>query len=191
MEKRNWLKKAKIRLLRKTSKNTRCDIDVSVIQSSLETINKQLESLTSLSQNMECVETFTKERLAVKSRDNLRIENLKKIFRLAYGNLKFASEALSNDNTSEMLASFHRRLSFMKNSIEKILNDEGVRPIIPSLNDEISESEHRIVQTIKAESPESLPGHIAECLEIGFAVQGVITPAEVMVFASIPEADNK
>ena len=191
MEKRNWLKKAKIRLLRKTSKNTRCDIDLSAIQSSLETINKQLESLTSLSQSMECVETFTKERLAAKSRDNLRIENLKKIFRLAYGNLKFASEALSNDNTSEMLASFHRRLSFMKNSIEKILNDEGVRPIVPSLNDEISESEHRIVQTIKAESPESLPGHIAECLEIGFAVQGVITPAEVMVFASIPEADNK
>lgn len=185
MNKKKWLKKAKLRLPRKA-----CGNDVASIQSSLETINARLDDLAAISKGLGCLEEITKERLAAKARDNLRIEGLKKLFRLACGNHKFVSMVEVDECIHETLASIQRRLEFMANSIGKLLNDEGVRPIVPSRNDALSESEHRIVQTIASYGPECLPGHVAECLEIGFAVQGVITPAEVTAFASSPESGD-
>ena len=190
MKKREHLKKARLRLKREARFNAALDSHACSIKSSLESINAQLESLPSLSKGLEYLDEFAKERLASKSRDNLRIEGLKKIYRLACGNLKFVSDIKVDEHIYETLASIQRRISFLMNSVGKILNDEGVRPIAPSMNDELSESEHRIVQAITPCSPECLPGHIAECLEIGFAVQGIITPAEVTVFASAPESDD-
>ncbi len=184
MKNSNPKKKKWLHIMRNGHNKLAGDSPVDTIQHSLEAINAQLGNLTSLAKSMECLETFTKERLEAKSRDNLRLESLKKLFRLACGNLKFASEILANDNTSETFASLQRRMLFMKNTVEKLLNDEGVRPIVPSQNDPVSESEHRIVQTVAPDHPECMSGHIAECLEIGFAVHGVVTPAEVTVFAS-------
>ena len=190
MKKRHRMKKARLRLMRDARLNAALDTRVGGIQSSLESINVQLKSLSDLSKGLGCIDEFSKERLATRSRDNLRFEGLKKLYRLACGNLKFVSGIEVDECIYETLASIQRRISFLMNSIGKLLNDEGVRPIVPSRNDEISESEHRIVQTIAPCSPECLPGHIAECLEIGFAVQGIITPAEVTVFASAPESDD-
>lgn len=190
MKKRNRMKKARLRLMREARLNAALETHVEGIQSSLESINTQIESLSALSKGLGCMDEFSKERLTSRARDNLRIEGLKKLYRLACGNLKFVSGIEVDECIYETLASIQRRISFLVNSIGKLLNDEGVRPIVPSRNDEISESEHRIVQTIAPSSPKCLPGHIAECLEIGFAVQGIITPAEVTVFASAPESDD-
>lgn len=193
MKKRKLRKRANFRIIRSVRENTarRCPADS--IQS-FEAISEQLGRLESLAKGLECLEEFSRERLEAKSRNNLRIEGLKKIFRLACGNLKFVAKAelADGDGIREMIASIQRRLSYMKDSIGKLLNDEGARPIVPLMNDAVLESEHRIVQTIAPYSPECQPGRIAECLEIGFAVHGIITPAEVTVFASRTEAcDNK
>lgn len=192
MKKRIRLKKARLRLMREARFNAALDSHAGSIQSSLEAINAQLGNLATLSKGLECLDTFAKERLAANSRDNLRVESLKKLFRLAYGNLKFVSMVEVDENICETLASIQRRMTFLKNTIEKLLNDEGIRPIAPSTNDAVSESEHRIIQMVAHDSPECQPGCIAECLEIGFAVHGITTPAEVTVFASDPESnDNK
>ena len=192
MKKRIRLKKARLRLMREARFNAALDSHAGSIQSSLEAINAQLGNLATLSKGLECLDTFAKERLAANSRNNLRVESLKKLFRLAYGNLKFVSLVEVDENIYETLASVQRRMAFLKNTIEKLLNDEGIRPIAPSINDAVSESEHRIVQTIAYDTPECQPGCVAECLDIGFAVHGVVTPAEVTVFASAPESeDNK
>ena len=191
MKTKKLKKKAKFRLIRIVRDNTARNPQDDTIQSSLEAIGEQLGSLMSMAKGMECLETFTKERLEAKSRDNLRIEGLKKIYRLVCGNLKFLADAELDDGIYETLASVRRRMSYLKDSIGKLLNDEGVRPIVPSMNDSISESEHRIVQTIAPYNSECQAGHVAECLEVGFAVHGIVTPAEVMVFASQPEASVK
>lgn len=190
MKKRKRQHKARIRLRRNSRINAALAPHVGSIQSSLATINANLEGLASLSKSLGCLDVFAKERLAARSRDNLRIEGLKKIFCVACGIVKFSSMAVVDESIHETLASIQRRMKFLANSIGKLLNDEGVRPIVPSVNDAISESEHRIVQTIVPYGPECLPGHVAECLEIGFAVQGVLTPAEVTAFASTPESDD-
>jgi len=190
MKKRTRLKKERLRLTWEASLNAALESHAGSIQSSLETLNARLENLATLSKGLECLETFTKERLAANSRDYLRVECLKKLFRLAYGNLKFVSMVEVNENIYETLASIQRRMAFLKNTIEKLLNDEGVRPIAPSMNDAVSESEHRIVQTVALDGPECQSGCIAECLDVGFAVRGVVTPAEVTVFTSAPESEG-
>lgn len=184
MKKRKWQNKARLRFMRASRYDTAMEPKIGSIQSSLDALNVQLGNLTSLSGRLECIDTFTKERLAAKSRDNLRIENLKKLFRLIYGNHKFVATIEVGENIGEALASIQRRLSFLKSSCERILNDEGVRLIVPSYNDQVSDSEHRIVQVVASQNSEDQAGHVAECLEIGFAVHGVITPAEVTVFAA-------
>ena len=190
MKTKKFKKKAKFRLIRIVRDNAVRSPQNDANQSSLAAISEQLGDLMSLAKSMECLETFTKERLEAKSRDNLRIEGLKKIYSLACGNLKFLADAELDDGIYETLASVRRRMSYLKDSIGKLLNDEGVRPIVPSMNDAISESEHRIVQTIAPYSSECQAGRIAECLEIGFAVHGIVTPAEVVVFASQSEANG-
>ncbi len=195
MNKRKWLKKSKVGHPRKVpltgngSEEALASHGASIL-SLLETINARLEDLAAMSKGLGCLEEFTKERLAAKSRDTLRVEGLKKLFRLACGNRRFVSMVEVDEGIYETLASIQRRMEFMANSIGKLLNDEGVRPIMPVKNDVLSESEHRIVQTVPPCGPDCLPGHVAECLEIGFAVQGVITPAEVTVFASSPESGD-
>lgn len=190
MKKKKRQRKVKFRFMRDSNFGTMLDSRINSIQASLNELSTQLGILKALSKGMECVEAFTKERLATQSRDNLRIENLKKLFRLAYGNDKFASMAKANDRNDETLASFQRRMMVLKNAVGKILADEGIRPIAPSTNEIVSESEHRIVQTVASNGPECQAGCVAECLEIGFAVHGVITPAEVTVFAAAPTADG-
>ena len=85
------MKKARLRLMRDARLNAALDTRVGGIQSSLESINVQLKSLSDLSKGLGCIDEFSKERLATRSRDNLRIEGLKKLYRLACGNLKFVS----------------------------------------------------------------------------------------------------
>ena len=182
--------KKKYRLLRNAHVNAATCETHSALQAALETISAQIGSLATLSKSLECLDTFSKERLAANARDNLRTANLQKLFRLAYGNLKFASTAEVDENIHETLASIQRRIAYLASNVEKLLNDEGVRVIAPAMNDAVSESEHRIVQTIACDTPECQPGCVAECLEIGFAIQGIITPAEVTVFASAPESDD-
>ena len=188
MNKRKKRKLAKSRLARGVGLSPALIEKTEAIQSRLDSIEARLGIMVSPTPDLESAEALAKERLAARARDNLRIESLKKIYRLAHGNHKYASEA--DAGCAETLESLRRRLSFMKGCIEKLLNDEGVRPIAPSRNDDVSESEHRVVQTIAPDGPGCEPGHVAECLEIGFAVHGVITPAEVTVFASGPESDR-
>ena len=155
---------------------------------SLRDENKALQD--KLASLVNYLDAFAKERLEMASRDNLHIEGLKRIYCLAYGNYKHVTQALADDAAADVLASFQRRMLYLKGSIEKLLNDEGVRPIAPSRNDELSDSEHCIVQTVECDGPECLPRHIAECLEVGFAIHGRITPAKVTVFASVSEDDG-
>ena len=177
-------KKARLRLMRNSRFNAACDPRISLIQTSLEEISARLGELEGLAKGAEHLDALTKERLAARAHDNLRIENLKKLFRLAYGNDRFVSQAKEDEGVGETLASFRRRMTFMKNTVEKLLNDEGVRTIAPAPNEAVSESEHRILQTVEPNGPEDQAGCIAECLEVGFAVHGVITPAEVTVFSA-------
>ena len=119
------MKKARLRLMRDARLNAALDTHVGEIQSSLESINVQLKSLSALSKGLERIDEFSKERLAARSRDNLRIEGLKKLYRLACGNLKFVSGIEVDECIYENLASIQRRISFLMNSIGKA---NGVTP---------------------------------------------------------------
>lgn len=139
--------------------------------------------LSSLEERFVFVEQMRKEQIDSRARANLRMEAEKKLYKTIFGNLRFVEGELKSDAEDGFKTSICRRVGYLLDQCGKVLASDGIRAIAPYAGDAVDPTEHKIVQTVHPRSGD-IPGSVSECVEVGFAVRGVIQPAEVTVFAN-------
>lgn len=145
--------------------------------------NEIKEQLSGLDGRLDFVEQMRKEQIDSRARANLRMEAEKKLFKTIFGNLRFVEGELKSDAEDGFKTSICRRVGYLLDQCGKVLASDGIRAIAPYAGDAVDPTEHKIVQTVHPRSGD-IPGSVSECVEVGFAVRGVIQPAEVTVFAN-------
>lgn len=106
----------------------------------------------------------------------------KKLYSTIYGNKRFAEDVSKKSTATDEDRSMFRRMSYLLDVCGRLLASDGVCPVAPERNQQFDASAHRAVSTTVPNAEDS-PNAVAECLEVGYAVAGIVTtPADVVVF---------
>ena len=122
---------------------------------------------------------------ASKSFCRRQIDRLKAICKTVWGISVFAHQNLNTISGDKASAeSLCRRMDYLMKSICELLNANGVSIIAPQKYDEVSPVNHRIVAQDELGEGDA-PGTVSDCWEIGFIQNGVVSPAEIVVFKQV------
>lgn len=125
---------------------------------------------------------FEQEQKNVRSENNLRIRRLMDVYRLIWGNLNFVTESLVERSGDKILLSLQHRLADLSQAFQNLLNEEGVRVIAPSRNDNRNEVEHCVIRNTPCLTDDDRSGCIERTIIVGFATRYHIEPAQVIAY---------
>lgn len=157
---------------RTTASGSALEADLATIKEDLTTVAYKQDELMFLMRSIACLDKAK----------SARIEIEKRLFSSVHGNKRFAQELCAKAETTDDERSILRRMTYLEDVAARLLSCDGVSPIAPERNQQFDASVHRAVSTASPAS-EDTPNAISECLEVGYAVAGVVTtPADVIVF---------
>lgn len=145
----------------------------------LETIK---DNLTTVAYKQDELMLLMRSSAGLDKAKSARIEIEKRLFSSVHGNKRFAQELCAKPDAGDDQRSILRRMTYLEDVATRLLGCDGVSPIAPERNQQFDASAHRAVSTTVPNAEDS-PNAVAECLEVGYAVAGIVTtPADVVVF---------
>ena len=116
-----------------------------------------------------------------KKQNSLMILSLSKIFERIVQLRLFCEGSVSGETefNAELLKKANGTERFMKME----LNSFGIVPIFPLHNEEFNPEQQESLTTVEPESESDLPGHVAECINMGIIQNGIVIKyAQVSVY---------